>query len=558
MHGMSSLRRPIAAAALLAATCFARPARAASPPLPAPPAVTADQGRTLVQLARDAMRRFLTLRVGPADVPLSAAMKDLAGKPNIAAVTLRSGGAIVGLGTCGDFDLPHNVAAAALQAMRSPRLPDRVDRAVLDALTVEVEALSPLEPVGEAQVAHVFRPGLTGLAYGQGDSTARVLPSAAYVLDLDADQLRRSVLAGLRPARAATTQPHGLGVFTARHFLGWPDGRVVELYRGKDLARRDGLDEKRLRAGAEMVGRFLMANQLKTGRYATPAGEGTLREHARATWAMAQLARLSGAEANQPLSASVAAAVDHAATFVRRDGAAATLADERPGDRLAAAAMIALAIRQMPRPLSRTWDLRVTLLNGLVKQLLAVDSAADTRPAVTPADLFVAYLALAGVAQTDGQFTRWLADIRKALAGFELNWPTEHALAFRAGLTTVPPTRSRSFTLAQLASGALPDERGAFVLPGQQPSTVETGLTAVCLAKALRGGTTSAGVQDRAAAVASWMEARRFCYRMIYQPGEAYFASDGGAWVGGVRAAPGSARVTLGACAAAIEALLAQ
>jgi hypothetical protein len=43
---------------------------------------------------------------------------------------------------------------------------------------------------------------------------------------------------------------------------------------------------------------------------------------------------------------------------------------------------------------------------------------------------------------------------------------------------------------------------------------------------------------------------------MTYKPLEAYFAAKPELWLGGVRASPQGARITLGACAAAIEALL--
>ena len=44
---------------------------------------------------------------------------------------------------------------------------------------------------------------------------------------------------------------------------------------------------------------------------------------------------------------------------------------------------------------------------------------------------------------------------------------------------------------------------------------------------------------------------------MIYKPREAYFAAQASEWTGGVREAPDAARITLEACAMAIEGLLA-
>ena len=67
------------------------------------------------------------------------------------------------------------------------------------------------------------------------------------------------------------------------------------------------------------------------------------------------------------------------------------------------------------------------------------------------------------------------------------------------------------------------------------------------------------GDEARARAVRRQLAAaRRFCYGMMYQPGEAYFAEQPTRWVGGVRAEPVRAAVTASACAAAIEAFLAR
>lgn len=554
---MHRLTYPIAPAltALVALALLPPPAHAAAE-LPALPAVSPEQGLALVNHAREAMRKFLTDRTPPDKLapPAGPAAAPLAAMTNAAAVTLRSNGPIVGVGICDEFNLSRNVAAAAQLAMRSPKLPDRITKAVLDGLTIEVEVLSALQNVSEKDVHQVFRPGLTGLAYTQNGSAARMLPSAAYVLDLDAEQVRRTALMSLRPSRAAT-QPQGLNIFTTRHFLQQPGATTaVELFRGKDLARRQRIEQADFALAAAAVGRFLIRHQAN-GRYATPDSDGTLREHARAAWAMAQLARVHAADANLPFAASAASAIDYAAGFARLDGGAALLADAKPGDRLAASAMIALAIRDLPRPTQKTWDLRVQLLNGLAKELLAADAAGSaTRPSIMPADLYTAYLALTSVQKTEGEFARWLADIRKSLAQFEANWPVEHALAFRSGLTTVPPWQSPKFRFTQLGSGALPDERGAFVLPDQPPSTIETAAAAVCLAKALRASTSAPAEQARLAE--QWLEARRFCFMMVYQSGEAYFSPEPAKWSGGVRAAPGSAHVSLGACSAAIEALL--
>jgi hypothetical protein len=273
---------------------------------------------------------------------------------------------------------------------------------------------------------------------------------------------------------------------------------------------------------------------------------------------MALLAARHAGDANSPVPASVARAVDHAAGFAQRGAEHTLLADETLGNRIAASAMLALAIRRMPRAVKKTWDRRGALLNGLVKELDALlTSRPATLPAYRPADLYVAFLALASVKPGEGNYAAWLARLRKELAGVQPNWPAEHALACRAGIVATLPTESRTFAFAQLGADALPDERGAFALPGERPATVETALTAVCIARALAAAPATAPA-NRQQLRRQQLAARRFCYSQMFQPGEAYFAADPNAWVGGVRAKVGSARVTLGACAAAIEALLAE
>ena len=154
-------------AAWLTCAFSAGVARARPPVQPPMPALTRPQGAALVGLARSAMRKYLTDRIDAKSMPLTAELMPLRNAPNAAAVTLRSRGAVVALEIRDDGELCLNVAAAALRAMRSSKLPDRVDRKVLDALTVEVEVLSPARLVAREKLPSVMVRGLTGLAYSR-------------------------------------------------------------------------------------------------------------------------------------------------------------------------------------------------------------------------------------------------------------------------------------------------------------------------------------------------------------------------------------------------------
>jgi len=537
------------------------------------PKLTITQGRALVQLAREGMNRYLTHRIGPEAMPIPVELRALRGRSDPVAVTLRSRGAVVAVQVRTGAAVCRNMLAAALTAMRSPRLPDRVDRKVLDALTVEVEVLSGRQPVDRADLAAAIVPGLTGLVYSRGEPAgaaatapsaprksgrigglAWVLPSGGYVLGLDAEQMRRGAMLRYRLTPQNASLPPRLAVFTTRHYVGFPGGRTVELFRGKDLAVRKRIDEPTLQAATEQVGRYLVLHQAKDGRYCRDDQPASMPDHLYATCAMA---RLAGRHPNRQFARSAAAAAKCASSLARRSGNRALVEAGRPEETLAATALLALAIAEV-EPDEAMLGLRAELHRGLLAELArAGPSSAASRSAKAAEGLYIALLALAG----DQENAVRVRGLRKAFAQVR---PADFAArlwACRAGLVraVLPATADGrtdpSGRISQLASGALPDEAGGFTVAGAPPSTLHTALAAVCLAEALKrsGRTTPAGSRELPGQIT---EARRFCYRMMYQPGEAYFSETPEAWVGGVRATPGCAAVAVSACAAAIEAFL--
>jgi AMMECR1 domain-containing protein len=546
-----------------------------APQAPALPELTEAQGRALVQWSRLAMSRYLTARPPAAEMGPTGELAALRNRTNAVGLTLRHGGGVLALQVRSGADLCTNLATAALQAMRSPKLPDRVDQKVLDGLTVEVEILSELQDVDRADLPQALVPGLMGLAYCRGQSPAAaaavggqdmawLLPSAAYVLGLDAEQMRRAAMVQFRLTQENASLPPRLAIFATRHYVGFPDGAVVELYRGKDLAVRAKADAQAISAGAEMIGLLLARYQAPSGQYQLPTGNVPVVEHVYAAWAMTRLAKRSG---KAELTRSAASAVGFASGLVQADQGRATVPAGTPADTLAATALLALALAESPA------DPKAARLGGELRALLAdalrerlggpspaaaaatspppagkagatqparPSSAAASQPAGAGAELYIALLAL-------GQ-DKQAAPLREQLAKATPADVRAALWACRAGVVKPPwmaRTAGAAMGLRQLAPTELPDQWGGFAVGAAPPLTVDTALAAVCLSE--MPGRPAAG-----------REARRFCYGMIYQSREPYFAEDPAAWIGAVRVSPAVAAISAEACAAAIEALLAE
>jgi len=542
------------------------------------PDVTPQQGAALVDLARTAMMDYLRARTAPSSVKIPPQLRELGRRPNAVAVTLRSGGSVMAVEVHGAADLCTNLIIAALQAMRSPKLPDRVDDKVLAGLVVEVEVLGKPLPIDQDQADRAIVPGLTGLQCGSGSSTVHVLPSAAYVLGLSPEQMLRGARLRLgravepqSPSAAAGGQP---AVFAARHYVGYPDSPAFELYRGKLSPVPPELDDKAALAAAASIGRYLAAHQEADGWFAVGEGETALVGQLYATWA---LARLAARQPSPALAESVKRALAAAGTRVARSQGWAVVKADSPDDTLAATALLALALALDPDKTQEAITQRRELLAGfaesivepLAESLAEPTSQPKTAPATAPTTAtaptnpprqvyrgrYIALLALAAepaYAQAAASARREMlltrpANAEAALwafrAGAARNWPPEFGEPNSpVGLTLQGPS-------------APVDNRGGFSAGAQPPRTDITGLAAVCMEQLLtrQSGIAPATASSLARQLA---EARGFCANMIYQPREAYFAADPNTWVGAVRATPGSAAATAPACAATIEALI--
>ncbi len=513
---------------------------------PAAPAISYGQGRALTIYARHAMQSYRARRTRPdrLEIPdgLGDTLKPLVGKKYPVSVTLRGGGKVLGRRILEDGpDVLVNTATAAMMAMRSPALPDRVTADVLDALTIEVEVLSEPEPVKPDQAVAALADGNLGLRTLRGVDRAYVLPSTAYALGLDAEGIRRNAVAQLPLTPGNKDLDIRMSVFATRHFVaypggpGLPSGPTLWLYRGKVLTPHEAINEDMLRQSLMAMAGFLVRNQLANGRITLP-GEGvSLADHLWATWTLARVADLLK---THELDNGIAQAARAASESFREQAGVSWIQTRDPDDQLAAASALVLLARQrkLPEPLPtqagkllaeirRAWP-----ADGLPPARL--DGKSETRADARAC----AWATLATGSWTPGQLPAPadVTDARSAYWLYRAGWdPAKYA-------TTQPAAKVPTVRFLAEGDGVLADEIGGAIAPRQPHPTAE--LTA--LAAIVHGGK-------------DLQRAAKFGHLMSYRRAEAYFAADPNAWTGAVRHRPGSSRVTLAACVATMEALLA-
>lgn len=547
------LRRSSARIALLlaVAAALAAPAGAQQGPRPAP-SLSLRQANELNRLARLALQRYLASRT-PADAQqIPPALAALADRNDPVAVSLSYKGAVTEPVVARDGSLCRNLITAALAALRSEELPDRIDLGVVNALTLYVEIHGPAEEATTEALDALLAPGLAALTARRGEAEAWTPAVTAYLRGMNAAEMRRHGLAAL-PAGGPEVRWR---VRAVRAFVAGRDGRATWLLRGKVLLPFEAIDPAALTAAAERTGRFLLAHQTPEGVYALSEGQAAaasnFREHLAATWAMTRLAQRRG---DVPAyAASATRAVQAALAQVRREGKRLTI----PADRLdhevtAAAWMLRLAgqMGESPRAAELREGMRQTITDALAEQRLAEALAGENADRIARA----AALGLLALRQsgTDDARTRAIAD---ALAEAKVTDLRARLWAGLAGLELAPAGPEPHWHTGRVAE----DRRGGLSQGPGEPDTITTALFAQLMAaraKASAGGadSTASDAGQQAARLAG--RARRFCYRQVYtHPAEAWFAAEPDAWLGGVRVDPGTSRISLAACAAALEALL--
>ena len=576
--------------------------QSSEPSPPSPPQVSLADGKALIALARAAMEDYLLHRTEADKQAIAGQLCELARFPCPAAVTLWFHGKNTGRIIQGGGNLCRNVIVAALKAMRSPDLPDRVTPEVLGSLTVELEVLGGARPVEQDSLLASIRPGLTGLRLARGGVEAYVLPGEAYLNGYDARQMRRQALVQLPLSRGSAGLPVAASIFLTRHFAGYPGGQAVWLYRGKILMPHEAIDEKIILAAAQQVGEYLITRQDREGMYHAPdVAQTPMREQLYAAYAMGMLARQTGRE---DLATSAFNAISRGIQAVKDMEPKAFVATDDPKGQLGASAMMVLAIDQVPREvLGKLRRQLIEAIKGAIRQDNLFWARLDGGPSdpAAPMDQYLAYLAISAApagAPPEGLDTGKLRAVAKALSELRGQDAVANMWRLRAGIAAGPqeaPGGRAQGCVWPTAVGetAAMDERGAFEapappLPAQGPAegplaaakpvkpgpsftppqeappppsvTILTALAVVNLAN----DRTWPGLNPPATRPAAHeqrreliLDGQRFCYQMMYKPLEAYFADKPSDWVGAVRESPAAAPVTVQSCAAAIEAFLA-
>ncbi len=516
---------------------------------PAAPIMTLDDGKQLVNLARDGMAEFIKSRTNAAKYPIPPAMKHLTTKFHPAAVTLRSSGKLLARSIRADTNVCRSVLAAALDAMRSSNLPDRVTPPVLAAMTVEVEIQGPPISVYPRELSSSMIPGMTGVKVSRSGAKGYVLPSTACQLGLSPKQAH--VLCAAQLPKAGSGNAEIWLIFGSKHYVGYPDAAVVQLFRGKILVPPEALTAEVLSNAASTAGLFLVRGQQSNGMYKTPGRKPALHEHLYATYAMA---KLSGRDSRKLFSVSVNRALAYAARFVLADEKQArVLAKSSPGrapeSPTRATAWLLLAITELPADASNK-KLAEKLARALQQDVVSV--VGPDHGLATPGQLLdwsAALMALSRYLPKNERTAKLLAPMRKTMGAWSKSGQKLSPSVFRGigTMTSLPKWR-------QIDDSDLPDRRGGFVSSGTEPTTIHTATAAVCLAEALESA--ALGEDDKTAINNQILRARRFCYQMLYRSREAYWTARPVEMVGGLRISPSGVAVSLEAGAAAIEAFL--
>lgn len=535
---ITNFKQFFVAAALTGAICSMSWGQPSTIEMPLADGIGQDQGTLLVQLARGAMMEYLKKRTPadkqsiPTSIQKSKVGKDttLAQIDNGVAVSLREDGKAPIRIVRKSGNLCRNVISAALEAMRSPMLPDVVTPKVLESLTIEVEVIGNVTEVPEDSLLHSVQKGFTGLELTVGQKEAFVLPSTCYLQDLDVSSMRRICLGHLKYDEKLPPAGRKWRTFASRHFVGYPNCQsAIMLYRGKLLPDLDALNQKDFAATASAICEYLIKNQAADGMYRSGMVVTSLAEHMYATYVMTKMARITG---NQRIAKSAGEAIQYGQTALLKSKPGD---DAIPQDALACCSLLAMAIKDAS-PTGKGLEYYNQTIEGIKR--LVVDFAANiaSRQAANNAAMYnsicIAMLAL------DGQLPPEAATIMESVMP-----PTSQSLmwAKRAGIKMNGQTAAAAEKLlpVQQTANAPADEIGGFAPAGCEP---DVSLTAAMIQLGSDANATLA--------------ARRFCCMMVYRKGEAYFESDPNSLVGGARFSPSSAVITVKACAATIEALV--
>jgi hypothetical protein len=525
----------------------------ASAQVEAPPAptMTLNDGKLLVNLARGGMAEYIKSRSGSDKQLIPPSMKHLTTKFHPASVTLRSSGKFLARSFRADTNVCRSVLSAALDVMRSPNLPDRITPSLLAQMTVEIEIHGPSRAVSDREISSCVIQGMTGVKVSRGLDKGYVLPSTICAMGLSPKQTYHLCLAQLPKATLIASKTVAWSIFNTRHYVGYPDATVVQLFRGKILVGAHGLTDEALSETASTAGLFLINGQDTSGAYGTPGRKATLHEHLYATYAMAKLSRH---DKRKLFSDSVNSALEYASEFLVSDKNQSRILTKSSRGPVTesptrATAWLLLAISELP-PDDDSKKLSEKLMRALKQDVVAV--VGPSHGVATPSQLMdwsTALMALRKTLPKTPESVKLLEPLTKIMQAWSRSRQKLSPMVLRGtgGITVLPRWR-------QIGDSDLPDRRGGFISSGVEPKTFDTAIAAVCLAEAVES--VSIDQTKRTAISKQIRRSRQFCRQMLYRSREAYWSNKPVKMIGGLRVSPASAAVSIDACAAAIEAFL--
>jgi len=514
---------------------------------PETPGISFKQARALGRLVRSSMAEYIKNRTSADNQNIPADVAKLGGKDWSAAITLRDRGQAIATVIRSGRSCPRNVIAAALVAMRSSALPDRVTPEVLSKLTVEIEILGSELAVSENKAPESVITGMVGLKLTRGLQKSYATPAQTYLLDPTGPEAKRQCLTGINFRGNIKSMPNQWEIFYTRHIISYPDGKDIVLYRGKLLPLPGSITERVLNESALAIGAYLSNMQETSGRYTCASGPANLSDHLQATWAMAQLAKQSN---NNAITQSLQHALTYAGKSISRSKDRAIVVHERFNDRLAATALMRLVIDLLPAD-NREENLPDDLARGLLADMNTLKSEDITVATYSlRKGIYLALMTLANDKILNDKDRERLGRIQSAL-GQNAKAPAddeEMMWAVRAGVWDILPIERK---LGFISDSERLDEAGAFASKSKSISTVASALAVVNLSE----GKTWPGEDGKGKA---WkiLAGKRFCHMMLFKKIEIYFDGKPEKWINGVRASPGSAKITMSSCATALQAML--
>ncbi len=492
------------------------------------------------------MLTYLRFRTEAEQIPIPKQLTALEQSRNAVAVSLRSEGQLVARTYSSGNSIAGNTIRAALRAMRSEKLPDRITANTLEDLSVEVEVLGKPRSVKQADLTESILPGLTGVELLCGMEQVRILPSESYLRGLSPEQTWRACLARLDPETASAKMERVWSIFATRHFVQPPHEAARFLYRGKLIGDRPGQYRQSLPHRMLLA---LLQGQGPEGRFQAGDHEAPLIDHLYLTWVLSELPdRALGNIEHETRNRCVQKALAFAAKGIQiGPEGQMRLGDLEGLDRLEAIAWMYLASGHSPVT-EKSRSLREAMLDELARsgrQLVPAKPSTARRSLLPVRPLAVLSMALeAGGQSTPAEDLRKLLSQQKASNLLDLLW------ALRAKTEIEVPPELKPIGLAGPQRPV--DETGALIAGPSKAWTQASAMAAFLLGNE---SADSPGIPTLGS-VRSRSPLLQFCQRMAFRPPEAYFTSRPEAYLHLLRERPGSSRISLGACASYLEATL--